>query len=185
MFLINLIPYYQIKDGHFLYADIYQNNFSDKLDQTLKGDNEDIREGADEAFDELREDLNSQIGSNADKKPTGEWMEEALDKGANAIVGNGKYEKPEEPQPSESPDSEEPETENNNNGNGNTQEPPQDDAGNGTHSGSGNVNLDEHVLVPVIGLVPLKDVNINLLIQEYEKMFDKPTDLSEEQMKAI
>lgn len=32
MFLINLIPYYQIKDGHFLYADIYQNNFSDKLD---------------------------------------------------------------------------------------------------------------------------------------------------------
>jgi hypothetical protein len=112
-------------------------------------------------------------------------MDDILQEGQNAIMGNGKYEKPEEPQPSESPDLEEPETENNNNGNGNTQEPPQDDTGSGTHNGSGNVNLDEYVLVPGIGMVPLKDVDINLLIQEYEKMFDKPTDLSEEQMKAI
>lgn len=165
-------------------------DFSDKLGETLEGENEDIREGADSAFDELREDMNSQIGSNADKEQTGEWMDDILQEGQNAILGNGKYEKPEEPQPSEKEEeSEEGKGENTDKGEGENEdetEKPDDNQENGG-SGSGKLDLSFEVWDPVKQqFVPLGEyLTLDMVQAEYDKMFEKCDTLKEEDMRAI
>jgi hypothetical protein len=176
-------------DGKTDMTDILE-DFSDKLGETLEGEDEDIREGADSAFDELREDLNGQIGSNADKEQTGEWMDDILQEGQNAILGHGKYEKPEEPQPSDK-ESEEKGEEGKGEQDSENQEPTEkpDNSENqeGGGSGAGHLDLDFQIWDPLKQqFVPLGEyLTLQMLQDEYDKMFEKYENLNDEEMAAI
>ena len=164
-------------------------DFSDKLGETLEGENEDIREGADNAFNDLREDLNSQLGSNADKEQTGEWMDDILQEGQNSILGNGKYEKPEEPKPNdqESEDKGEGNKGENNENQEPTEKPEDSDNQEGGGSSIGNLDLDFQIWDPQLQqFVPLGQyLTLQMIQDEYDKMFNRCDNLTQEEMNSI
>jgi hypothetical protein len=134
--------------------------------------------------------LNSQIGSNADKEQTGEWMDDILQEGQNAIMGNGKYEKPEEPQPSDKEEeSEEGKGENPDKGEGENEDETEkpDDSQEGSGSGSSSLDLSFEIWDPIKQkFVPLGEyLTLDMVQAEYDKMFDKYDTLTEEDMHAI
>jgi hypothetical protein len=117
-------------------------------------------------------------------------MDDILQEGQNAIVGNGKYEKPEEPQPSDKENEEKGEEgkgEQDSENQEPTEKPDDSEDQEGGGSGAGNLDLDFQIWDPVKQqFVPLGEyLTLQMLQDEYDKMFSRAEGLEEEDMNAI
>jgi hypothetical protein len=168
-------------------------NFVENLEGALESGEDERRENADNAFDQAREELGEVADQNADKQPTGEWMDDIIGAGQNSIWNGQEYEKPDKPEPEESEQEgedgkgEQPPTDEENKGeNPDSNENKPD--GEGSSAGTlGTLDFNFEVWDPQRQeVVTLGEyLTLDALEAEYDKMFDRVDVLTPEETLTI